>query len=80
MEAVDTLFRGSNRELALMVVETIHGLSEYWPLTVRQVYYQLVAALAIQNALGEHKRILKMVITLRRESLLPWEAVEVRTR
>ena len=37
---IDMLFRGRNRELAHDLITIIDELTEYWPLTVRQVYYQ----------------------------------------
>jgi len=33
-------------------IEIISSMEEYWPLTLRQIYYQLVAQLLIRNALN----------------------------
>ncbi|MES9949346.1 MAG: hypothetical protein ABW118_10335 [Candidatus Thiodiazotropha sp.] len=74
------LFRGCNRTIAPALVNIINGLREYWPLTVRQVYYQAVAALILQNNLGEYRRTSKILTTLRREDIVPWHAIADRTR
>ncbi|MBW9265843.1 MAG: hypothetical protein K1563_07870 [Candidatus Thiodiazotropha sp. (ex. Lucinisca nassula)] len=74
------LFRGNNRAVAPALVNIINGLREYWPLTVRQVYYQAVAALILQNNLNEYRRVSKILTTLRREDIVPWHAIGDRTR
>ena len=54
---------------------------EYWPLTVRQVYYQLVAAGAIANTSNAYKKLsfelARLRVTL---SEVPWQAIEDRNR
>lgn len=77
---IEELFRGRNRTLARDLVAIIAELADYWPLTVRQVYYQCVARQLIENRLSEYQRVSKTLSTLRRESLVPWDAVEDRTR
>ena len=77
---IDMLFRGRNRELARDLITIIDELTEYWPLTVRQVYYQCVARLLIDNKLAEYQRVSKTLSTLRREYLVSWDAIEDRTR
>lgn len=74
------LFRGDNRTIAPALVDIINGLREYWPLTVRQVYYQSVAALILQNNLNEYRRVSKILTKLRREDAVPWHAIADRTR
>ena len=77
---IDMLFRGRNRELARDLITIIDELTEYWPLTVRQVYYQCVARLLIDNKLAEYQRVSKLMTTLRRNDLVSWDAIEDRTR
>ena len=77
---INMLFRGRNRELAHHLIRIIGELTAYWPLTVRQVYYQAVARLLIANALYEYQRVSKMVAKLRRIDLVSWDAIEDRTR
>src|SRR5512144_2138059 len=62
------------------VIKTVEGMREYWPLTLRQVYYQLVAALVIDNRLNEYKRLSKLLSEARLTGELPWEAMEDRSR
>jgi len=73
-------FRSANREFARSLLEIIGDLREYWPLTVRQVYYQAVARLLVSNNLSEYQRTSKVLTKLRRGGLLRWDAIEDRTR
>lgn len=66
---IDRLFRGNNRSLAASVIGIIADLEDYWPLTVRQVYYQCVAHLLIQNMHSRYQGISKMVSPDHRSSL-----------
>jgi len=77
---IDRLFRGNNRSLAASVIEIIEDLEDYWPLTVRQVYYQCVAKLLISNDHKKYKAMSVMAATLRRHDLVTWDAIEDRTR
>ena len=74
------MFKGSNRELAANVISLIYELRKYWPLTVRQVYYQCVARLYVPNNHGQYQKLSKMLTRLRRENLIGWDAIEDRTR
>jgi hypothetical protein len=49
-------------------------------LTVRQLYYQLVAAGLIENTIQSYKRITSLVNDARMAGLLDWDAIEDRTR
>jgi len=55
-------------------------LSEIKPMTVRQVYYQLVAALIIDNKPTEYQAVSKMLVAARKDGTIPWEWLEDRTR
>ncbi len=77
---IETLFRGRNRTLARDLIGIIGELTDYWPLTVRQVYYQCVSRQLIENRHAEYQRVSKTLSTLRRESLVSWDAIEDRTR
>lgn len=76
----DDLFNGDNRVLAAALIEITNDLREYWPLTVRQIYYQAVAKLLVPNEQNQYKRVSRVLTTLRREDVLDWAAVEDRTR
>lgn len=58
----------------------LNDLAEYWPLTLRQVYYQLVAAIVIENNAGEYKKLSEALSHARLDGLVPWEALEDRSR
>lgn len=78
--AIQELFKGKNRELAAELIAIIGELRDYWPLTVRQTYYQAVSRLLIANKQSEYRKVSRLLTTLRRHDLLPWHAIEDRTR
>lgn len=49
-------------------------------MTVRQLYYQLVANGVIPNSVKSYKRIVKVVTDARMAGLLDWDAIEDRAR
>lgn len=57
-------------------------LRDYWPLTLRQVFYRLVSAGDIKNDPkgNEYKRLSRMLTKARYDELVPWEAMEDRSR
>lgn len=55
-------------------------LSEYNPMTLRQVYYQLVARQVIDNCRSEYQRLSNALVQARQEELIPWEWLEDRVR
>jgi len=62
------------------VIKTIESMRDYWPLTLRQVYYQLVAALVIENHITEYKRLSTLLSEARLSGELSWETMEDRSR
>jgi hypothetical protein len=72
----------SAKSLAFLehVQEVLHQLESYWPLTLRQVYYRLVASLLIENAQSEYARLSRLLVKARLDGLVPWEAMEDRAR
>jgi len=73
------------RTEALELLELVNGvLVEYadqgYRLTVRQVYYQLVARGHVPNSLGSYKRIGGLVSDGRLAGLLDWDSIEDRAR
>ena len=55
-------------------------LKPYWPLTLRQVYYQLVSALVIKNNGKEYKKLSDKLAKARLQGLISWDAIEDRSR
>lgn len=62
------------------VVDVLNQLSTYWPLTLRQVYYQLVARGAIANEKREYSKLSRLLTKARLDGLVPWDAIEDRVR
>ena len=60
--------------------ELISGFSDYWPLTLRQIYYQLVSAGTIENELRAYAKLSRMLVKARLDGIVPWEALEDRAR
>lgn len=75
-----TNFYKKRSGIADEITKTIFELDDYWPLTVRQVYYQLVAKLIIENALSEYKKTSQILVKLRENEVVPWHAIEDRAR
>lgn len=70
----------ASRALLTEIAQRISDLSEYWPLTLRQVYYQLVAAGVIANDLRQYKKLSDLLTKARLAGIVPWEAIEDRAR
>jgi hypothetical protein len=62
------------------VNESLDSLKEYWPLTLRQVYYQLVAAGDIPNNKAQYKKLSCLLTKARLVGLVSWDAIEDRAR
>jgi hypothetical protein len=75
------LFRGRNAKVVVPAIFSImEEMEDHLPMTVRQVYYQLVAREIIPNKQSEYQNVSRVLTTLRRNDLLPWNAIEDRTR
>jgi hypothetical protein len=55
-------------------------LADYWPVTLRQVYYRLVAAGTIENNRGAYGKLSRTLTKARLDGLVPWAALEDRAR
>lgn len=72
--------REKTRTYLDITLQTIEDMRDYWPLTLRQIYYQLVAGLIIDNRLNEYKRLSTLLSDARHSGELSWEAMEDRSR
>lgn len=79
-EEIEKLFRGQNRILAIELIKLVTEFVDYWPMTLRAFYYQAVAALLVQNTHAQYRRVGNLLKVLRREDLIPWYAMEDKTR
>lgn len=68
------------RERADHVKAAADELREYWPLTLRQIYYQLVVEGKIKNNRSQYAMLSTLVKWMRIDDLLPWDAIEDRSR
>ena len=63
------------------ILDVIHSiLVADNPMTVRQVYYQLVSRQVIKNDRGKYQAVSNILVWARQEGLIPWEWVEDRLR
>jgi hypothetical protein len=58
----------------------LESLKDYWPLTLRQVYYQLVVNGTISNNLREYNKLSRVLTKARLDDLVSWDAIEDRAR
>ena len=70
----------ASRDYVERVRQILYELRAYWPVTLRQVYYRLVAAQDIPNETNAYKKLSRMLAKARLDGLVSWEAVEDRTR
>ena len=50
------------------------------PMTVRQVYYQLVSRQVTENRKSQYSRVSKALVSARKEGIIPWAWIEDRLR
>jgi len=77
---LDGIFKGQTKPLATALIDIADAWREFWPLTVRQVFYQAVVRSLVPNQQKEYARVSRILTTLRRADLLPWYSIEDRTR
>lgn len=75
----------SFRDDALILIDHINGIideyeSQGYTMTVRQVYYQLVAGDIVPNDLNSYKRVASIINDGKLAGLIDWDALEDRTR
>lgn len=63
------------------IIEAAHTiLGEGQPMTLRQVYYQLVSRQVIENARASYMALSNALVRARQDGLIPWDWIEDRTR
>ncbi|MBU4056232.1 MAG: hypothetical protein KKA41_17895 [Proteobacteria bacterium] len=63
-----------------IVEEAWRVLNEYHPMTIRQVFYQLVSRQVILNNQSQYTSLGNTLGNARKQGLIPWEWIEDRTR
>lgn len=73
-----------NRQNELLIQFMNHLIADYqnqgYVLTVRQLYYQLVAQAVVENTLQSYKRVAGLINDAKLAGLIDWDAIEDRTR
>ncbi len=77
---ISTNFNNQTQHIAEGIIKVSENLRKFWPLTVRQIFYQLVAALIIPNNIAEYRKVSRIGVKLRELDILSWTAIEDRTR
>jgi hypothetical protein len=62
-----------------MIDEACAILADFHPMTVRQVYYQLVSR-QVENTRSRYQTVSDVLVAARREGVIPWEWIEDRLR
>lgn len=69
------------RQVTLNLIESANKvLEEENPMTLRQVYYQLVSAHIIDNTRNQYQRLSATLVKARQQGMIPWQWIEDRTR
>jgi hypothetical protein len=63
-----------------MLEVAVEVLREHRPMTVRQVYYQLVSRQVIENTRGQYQAVSNLLVQARKDGTIPWAWVEDRLR
>jgi len=77
---ISTIFRKPTQKLAEAIVDSVNELENYWPLTVRQVFYQMVSRLVVENNEKQYHKVSRVLVKLREVEMVPWSAITDRTR
>lgn len=71
---------GNQKEKLYRVIEILEELKAYQPLTLRQVYYQMVGKGYIENTKPQYQMLGQLIKWARIEKYIPWEIIEDRVR
>lgn len=72
--------RRTREESSALLDAAYQVLSEGHPMTVRQVYYQLVAQQLIDNNRSQYQAVSTLLVNARQSGAVPWEWIEDRNR
>lgn len=71
----------AKHEKTLRIIEEAYAiLAEYSPMSLRQVYYQLVSRQVVKNNRSSYQALSKALACARKEGVIPWEWMEDRLR
>lgn len=65
----------------LRIIEIAYDiLNTHHPMTVRQIYYQLVSRQVIENNRGQYQAVSNALVDARKDEVIPWGWIEDRLR
>jgi len=64
----------------ILIDEAYKVLASHHPMTLRQVFYRLVAAQVIENRQNRYKSLSRVLVKGRQDGTIPWEWIEDRLR
>jgi len=71
----------SKHQKTMTILEAAHSILEaHNPMTLRQLYYQLVSRQKIENNRSQYQAVSFALVQARKEGFIPWEWIEDRTR
>lgn len=62
------------------VKQVIEEIADYWPLTLRQIYYRMTGVELIPKTTAAYRKLSRILTKARLDGLVPWEAMEDRAR
>lgn len=71
---------GMHAKTREMLVVAVEVLTATHPMTVRQVFYQLVSRQVLENSKSQYKAVSDLLLTARKEGAIPWAWIEDRLR
>ncbi len=71
---------GRHQKTVKIIQASRKVLAEQHPMTVRQVYYQLVSRQVIDNSRNQYHAVSRALVSARQEGIIPWEWIEDRLR
>ena len=71
---------GRHAKTWAMLEAAVAVLREHNPMTVRQVYYQLVSRQVIENSRGQYQAVSNLLVEARKDGTIQWNWVEDRLR
>jgi Type IIB DNA topoisomerase len=71
---------GKHTKTVKLLEVAVEVLTAQHPMTVRQVYYQLVSRQVIENNRGQYQAVSNALVDARKDGTIPWSWIEDRLR
>jgi len=72
--------KGEWRSTTRLIETAINILAKEFPMTIRQLFYRLVSAVAIENCLRDYQRVSQVMTKAREDGRVPFEWIVDRSR